>query len=186
MRYLSKGKRGIVYISRIKGKETVVKVKNPESKAIDTLEKEAKWLRKLNKFNIGPKLISFSDNKLVMEYIEGENFVDYFRGKNDKKVVLDILKQCHKLDKLKINKYEMHNPVKHIIIRNKKPVLIDFERCRFDEHPKNVTQFCQFLVKIGVNVDRKEMIDLMKKYKKDYSKKAFDEICRLFLKFINR
>ncbi|MEK6904120.1 MAG: hypothetical protein AABW87_00840 [Nanoarchaeota archaeon] len=181
MKYLTRGKRGIIYLSKINGRDVAIKVRRPGSFALNTLEKEARWLRKLNKHNVGPKLISFDGEKLIMEYVKGKNFVDYFYEKNDKKIALDVLKQCYKLDKLKINKYEMHNPVKHIIVRKNKPILIDFERCRFDSKPKNVTQFCQFLVKLGVRVDINRLIEAMKEYKKSYTKKSFDDICRLIL-----
>ena len=92
----------------------------------------------------------------------------------------DVLRQCFILDKLKINKLEMHHPVKHIII-DKKPVLIDFERSYYTENPKNVSQFCQFLMSNSkdLKINRKELIFRVKNYKKRPSKSTFKGILDL-------
>ena len=87
----------------------------------------------------------------------------------------------------KINKLEMHNPCKHIII-DKKPVMIDFERCYFTNKPKNVTQFCQFIMSNKlilllkhkkIKMNRKKLIASVKIYKKTYNKKDFNNILKL-------
>jgi len=146
----AKGKRGIIHLAQYKGKTIVVKSKNPKSTAIARIEIEAQFLKKLNKFSIGPKFHFFKDQKLGMEFIEGVLFEEYIQ-KNSKKniqaVITDLFTQLFQLDKLKINKEEMHHPVKHIIVRNHIPVLIDFERCHYTEKPKNITQFVQYLSK---------------------------------------
>lgn len=145
MEFLAKGKRGIVY----KEKNEVVKCPHPKSHAINNLKIESEFLKKLNKKNIGPKFIRFANNNLHMEYIDGERILDYL-AHNQKKEILSVIKnvleQCYILDNLKINKKEMTNPYKHIIVQKGKPILIDFERCRYSEKPHNVTQFLQFLV----------------------------------------
>jgi len=85
------------------------------------------------------------------------------------------------LDKLGVNKEEMHHPYKHVLITKKqKPVLLDFERCHLSEKPKNVTQFCQCVaseymkhtfLKKGIKVSRQKMIKAAEHYKKDMSRK---------------
>ena len=154
MKFLSKGKRGIVYLTEYKGVPAVIKEKRKESAAINSIANESKWLKVLNKHKIGPRFCSFENGQLMMEYIEGKLFTDWLKEQKEssiiKKVVIDILKQCYTMDRLNIEKKEMHKPVKHIIIRNNKPVLIDFERCRKTLKPSNVTQFCQYLKKLGL------------------------------------
>ncbi len=154
MKFLSKGKRGMVYLIEDKGIKKVIKEKRKESTAINSIANEAKWLKVLNKYNIGPRFCSFKDGTLMMEYIEGRLFADWLKEQSDNSllnnVIIDILKQCYTMDRLNIEKKEMHKPVKHIIIRNNKPVLIDFERCRKTLKPSNVTQFCQYLKKLGL------------------------------------
>jgi len=81
--------------------------------------------------------------------------LSFKENKNPKKVFSEILKQCKTLDELKINKEEMHKPLKNIIIKNNKPILIDFERCHYTLRPKNLNQFKQFpRVQCSINVSR--------------------------------
>ena len=86
-------------------------------------------------------------------------------------------------DKLKINKEEMHHPVRHIIIKNHDVKLIDFERANYAKKPKNVTQFCQFIISIQqelrekkINIEMEKIIKLGKAYKTDISDKNFKKI----------
>ena len=92
------------------------------------------------------------------------------------------------LDNLKIDKEEMHHPLKHIIISNNNPYLIDFERVHYSSNPKNVTQFCQFLIssqvteilrKKKINIQRDKIIELAKIYKKHQNKTNFGKIIKL-------
>jgi predicted Ser/Thr protein kinase len=153
---LAKGKRGIVSLIRWKGKSAVVKRVNPASQATGTLEKEARWLAFANEHGIGPELYAVRPDSIVMEYIEGELILDFFKthpAADIRTVILRALAQCRTLDTLSVNKKELTNPYKHVIIRSAShpdkrgfdPVMIDFERCQKTEKPKNVTQFLQFL-----------------------------------------
>lgn len=177
MKFLSKGKRGMVYLIEDKGIKKVIKEKRKESTAINSIANEAKWLKFLNKYNIGPRFCSFEDGKLMMEYIEGKFFAEWLKEQSDNslvnKVVVNILKQCYTMDRLNIEKKEMHKPVKHIIIRDDKPVLIDFERCRKTLKPSNVTQFCQYLKKLGLIEFNKEVLMA---YRREPSQKNFSKI----------
>lgn len=181
--FLAKGKRGIVYTGFYKGKKAAIKTTNPESKALSRIENEANWLKKLNKYNIGPRLLRTEKEYIIIEFIEGDLILDYLEkssGEQIIKALTNILKQCRQMDKLGMNKYEMHHPAKHIIIKGK-PVLIDFERSRITRSPKNVTQFCQFILSLkdtlenkGIRISRNHLMKLCSLYKKDNS--AFSEI----------
>jgi len=183
IKYFAKGKRGIIY----KKGNFVVKVKNPESKAVKRIRNEAEYLKLLNKYNIGPKFISYSKGKLKMKLVKGDFIIDFIK-KNDKKKIIktlkDVLKQCFVMDKLKINKLEMNRPFKHIIA-DKKAVLIDFERCYKTEKPKNVTQFVQFIINIkslllkkNIKINKNKFIGLSKKYKSNMDKKNFNNLIK--------
>ncbi len=178
MEFLARGKRGIVYLDEVGGRKVVVKKARPESTAINRIENEANWLRKMNKEGIGPELIEDGEGYFIAEFVEGELFGKWLEKSTDKKVLLNILRQCRKLDKMKVNKYEMHNPVKNIII-GKKVVLIDFERCKFTHEPKNVTQFVQFLVKRKMIERNDELNETLKKYKDSHSEKYFTKLLGL-------
>ena len=134
----------------------------------------------MNGHNIGPKLIEYGKDYMIYEFINGTRILDYLKkvDKKDKnRVIKNALLQCRILDKLKIDKYEMNNPYKHILI-GKQIKMIDFERCKFVEKPKNVTQFCQFIVskKVGLNVNRNKLIKILKEYKNNQNDKNFKSI----------
>jgi len=174
MRYLAKGKRSVVYLIN---KKFVKKYSKEQY-----IQNEVKWLKFLNKYNIGPKLISFNNESLTEEFIEGdiiENFVKKTKKSEIKTVLKKILKQCYLLDKLKVNKFELTNPYKHIILKTLKPVMIDFERCRFSLKPKNVSQFVEYILRLNIfNVDKSKIRNLVKEYKKDFSLKNYKEILK--------
>ena len=189
--FLAKGKRGIVYTALYGGKKVVVKEKNPKSTAINRMYNEANFLKKLNKVGIGPKFIDFFNDILVMEFVDGE-LIEKFVKENSKsriiKVLKNVLQQMYKLDTLGINKEEMSRPYKHIIIKGRRVVLIDWERANNTINPKNVTQFCQFLTSSkfgsliaekGIVIDKKNMQKVAKKYKQKLDKASFNKIYSL-------
>jgi len=181
IKFLARGKRGVVFTGTFKGRKIAIKAKKKESMAIGRIENEANYLKLLNKKGIGPKFIFAGDGYLCYEFVNGKFIVDYLEkcSKAQAKSVLKALfKQLYVLDQLKVDKEEMHHPFKHIIV-GKKAVMIDFERCHKTLAPKNVTQFLQFvssdnlssiLKKKGISISRQKAIRLAKQYKKDYSR----------------
>jgi release factor glutamine methyltransferase len=189
--YLAKGKRGVVYsgiwkthsnikshLASVKNLKVAIKIENSGSTATNRLENETKWLAKLNLQNIGPKLYFSGTNYLVMELVEGPRFGSWAKAASKEEVqtaILDVLNQAHILDKIGVNKEEMHHPYKHLLMRGNRPVLIDFERCKETENPGNVTQFLEFLARSQVLLKEKgiswkegQLRELGKKYKLNY------------------
>jgi len=178
--YLAKGKRSEVYVIKVDNKLYAVKVKKEGIGAKNTVKNEAKFLKILNKYNIGPKFKNKGKNYIMYEFVKGEFFVGWIKNKTRKnivKIIKNILLQCRIMDKLKINKKEFHKPIKHIIIYKNKPVMIDFERCYYSGKPKNVTQFCQFL--LLMNKIKPEAIEILKEYKENESDSNFNKIVKL-------
>tara|TARA_Y100000310_G_scaffold340066_1_gene434657 strand:- start:8103 stop:8693 length:591 start_codon:yes stop_codon:yes gene_type:complete len=186
-RYLAKGKRSMVYLGEYKNKKVCIKEYKSGS---NRLKIEADFLKLLNKYKIGPKFIYY-DEVLVFEFIKCERIIDWIKENSKskiRKILIKILNQCRILDKLKIDKKELTNPYKHILVKDNNVVMIDFERCRFVKNPKNVTQFCQFLIskKIydilkdkGFNIDKNELIVLLKKYKLSYKENIYRKILKI-------
>lgn len=190
LRYFTKGHRGYIYIGKLGTKKVTIKVKNPKSKASGRIKNEVQFLKILNKENIGPKLLKVTNDYFIYEFVEG-NFFPQFIKDADKptiiKTIKDLLKQCYEMDKLNINKEEMHHPNKHIII-NSKPTLLDFERANKSKKPHNLTQFCQYLStmkpelkkrKVFVNITK--LRELSRDYKKSYDNNILDKIASSIL-----
>jgi release factor glutamine methyltransferase len=191
---LAYGHRGKVYIFNKGKKRYLRKVPINSSKESINIENEAKFNKLLNKYKIAPKFISYDKktDSCIREFIDGERINDYFANHSKEEIISVIKKifiQLLKMDELKINKFEMTNPYKHIIIDKKNnPHLIDFERCRYVEQPKNVTQFLQYLTsgnatvifkKKKIIIDKAKVVQLSKDYKKSYDKE-------LILKFLEK
>jgi len=202
--YFAEGKRGIIYTAQFDKSKLVkkyfpskreiitvaVKVKKQESKAADAIASEVLWLKVLNKRGIGPRFLFSGEEYVAYEFVEGEYIEDWISKvakESLKKVLIDVLEQCFILDQLRLNKEEMHHPLKHIIIEhNNVPTLIDFERCYETEKPHNVTQFADFvgkrrplLAKKGFTFTLKELREAAAKYKETYDAKEFEKIVRL-------
>ncbi|MBU1245829.1 MAG: hypothetical protein KKH88_03955 [Nanoarchaeota archaeon] len=171
--FFAKGKRAYIYTGKYKNQKVAIKTKNPKSLAKNRIQNEIKFLKILNKHKIGPKLLKHNKGYFIYKFIEGKQFID---SKKTKILIKNILKQCRTLDKLKINKLEFTRPIKHIFVKNNKVTIIDFERCYKTDNPKNVTQFCQFL--ISNNLMKKD-IKTIKAYKEKQTDKNFSKIITL-------
>ena len=192
IKYFTKGHRGMLFTGKYKGKKVAIKAKLPESKAEGRIANESKWLKKLNNCGIGPKVVLANKHFFAYNFVEGDfiaEFINKSTKKGVKKIFADILKQCHKLDRMKIDKEEMHRPYKHILVKNSKPVMIDFERTHKSKKPKNVTQFLQFISSTylemplrekRIYMNKKTMIRIAKDYKKSMEIKPVLEFIQDF------
>lgn len=186
-RLVAVGTRGLVYRGRFRGRDAAEKIRNPNTQ-VNRLDSEAYFLRLLNPHGIGPTLFNVDDHGLVCEFIEGQLIAEYARQSSPRQsisVIAQVLRQCHRLDQLGINKCEMHRASKHVIVRaSNDVVLVDFERCYRSRKPKNVTQFLQFLCgpldpvlrARGIPFRRRDVIPLARAYKQVSSASSFQAI----------
>lgn len=182
------GKRGLLYAGKLGGTKIAIKTKYPKSQAIGRIQNEIRFLKILNKKGIGTKMLFYDKEYFAYKFISGKYIKEFIETEKSKsklmKVLRNILEQCFVMDKLKINKEEMHNPYKHIVI-NKTITMIDFERATYAAKSHNITQFLQyimknkvFLDKRGFNINKKTLIKLGKEYKRNINKKNFDRIIK--------
>lgn len=202
--YFAEGKRGVVYTGQFDKslvikkqvpvkKRTItvaVKVKKKESKAADAIASEVHWLKIMNERNIGPRMLFSTEEFVGYEFAEGEAIEEWMdhASKEDLRLVLkSVFQQCYVMDKIGVNKEEMHHPLKHVIVdKDCNATLIDFERCYESEKPHNVTQFADFvgkcramLAKKGFDFSLPELREAAAEYKVQYDAKAFEKIVGL-------
>ncbi len=180
LKYLAHGKRGMVFTGRYKSKKIAVKVKKKSSEALGRIKNESFWLKRLNKIGIGPKLLFHNENFLVYEFINGVfimSFLDGASAVKRKKILKKVFMECFMMDELRINKEEMHHPLKHVIVDYPKAVLIDFERVHYSSNPHNVTQFVQFVSNI-LKLNKKKMRVLAQRYKQEMTLKNLKVIMK--------
>ena len=154
----------------------ILKVEKAGIDAVNRIQNEAYWLQLLNRHSIGPQFLGVTETGVLMEYVDGVPILDYATTASREDlihVLVDLLYQCRTLDQLGVTKEEMHRPLKHVLVRDRKVVMIDFERCRRMEKPKNVTQVCQFISKYW---DFPGILDKASIYKQTYGDREFQEI----------
>ncbi len=187
-----RGRRGLIYTGMFKNEKIAIKFQRPDSNAKETVNNESIVLDYFRNegFSFIPDVLFTGPHFFAYKFIEGSKIHDFLKKAPKKKIITvlhTILDHMFTLDAIKYNKLEMNHPHKHILIDEKTldVKLIDFERCKKVDSPKNVTQFCTFLTSSEVTeifTSKKIKIDaeqLRKKataYKRTYSKKAFDKI----------
>ncbi len=190
--FFAKGKRGYIFTGSYQSKKIAIKMKNPDSQAVLSIQKEVSTLEKINKVGIGPKLLVENDHFLAYGFVDGIFFPEFIERKKKSeiaKVIKDIFTQLFILDGMKLSKEEMSHPPKHILITKKnKPVLIDFERAHYTNKPANVTQFCDYissefissiLSKKKIAIKKNELISAARDYKKTQTSENFKRIIGL-------
>ena len=188
---LGKGYVGIVVLCKIGKKKVAVKIRRIDSQR-KNLKKEAEFLSITNRFNIGPKLLGFSKNFLVIEYLDGEKigmWINKLKEKPNvaqlKKIIKKTLTDCYKLDKMGLDHGELSNITKHVIV-GKKITIIDFESSSTDRKVSNVTSATQALC-IGSGISKiigrvykipkkQKMITVLRRYKREGTRESFENL----------
>ena len=156
------------------------------------LKKEAELLKITNRTNVGPKLVGFSKNFLVMEYLDGKKIGDWIaslkkKGSSSqlKTVIKKVLEDCYSLDRIGLDHGELSNITKHVIVGNK-TTIIDFESSSMNRKVSNVTSATQALC-IGSGISKiigciykipkkQKMITVLRRYKQEETRESFESL----------
>jgi len=188
---LGKGYVGIVVLGKIGRKKVAIKIRRNDSPR-KNLKREAGLLKIINKHKIGPKLVAFSKNFLVMEYLDGEKIGDWVDGLKKKgnssqlkTVIKKILEDCYSLDRIGLDHGELSNLSKHVIV-GRKITILDFESSSIDRKVSNVTSATQALC-IGSGISKiigrvykipkkQKMITVLRRYKQEGTRESFENL----------
>jgi len=191
---LGKGYVGVVVLSN-QGKKTVaLKIRRIDSSRSE-MQGEAKLLRLANEVDVGPKLLDYSKNFIIMEYLEGKKIIDWIRdlkGKGSaaklRTTIRKVLEDCYNLDKIRLDHGELSHIHKHVIV-GEKTCIIDFESASVNRRTSNVTSATQSIFigsgiaslvkKIIKEPNRKKLIASLKKYKNDQSRENFEDVLQV-------
>ena len=152
-------------------------------------------LEKANSINVGPKLLGYSDNFLLMELIEGQlmdEWIEQHSSERDKDVVKNVLResldQCFRLDCLELDHGELSQARRHLLVKEDHPRIVDFETASTSRKPANLSSICQYIFvssnlahRVGILLGKVELDQLrqaLSKYKKTKSATAFAEVLR--------
>ena len=192
---LGKGYVGVVVIAYRNSKKVALKIRRVDADRA-SMHHEAEMLKQANKMKVGPELLGETENFLLMEFIEGnllnawvEKLTERSRELRVSRVLREILEQCWRLDEAGLDHGELSNASKHVIVNIfEKPVLVDFETASTNRKTANVTSICQYLFvgsqvakilakKLG-KINQEELIAMLKKYKKQKTRKNFVNILK--------
>jgi len=189
---LGKGCVGIVTVAYVDGEKVALKIRRVDADRA-RMHSEADMLKKANSVDVGPTLLDFSTNFLLMQYIDGNLLPVWLKKtvgiKRLKLVLREILEQCWRLDLVGLDHGELSHAPKHVIVdANDNPFLLDFETASVFRKPSNVTSICQFLFigglvadevteKIGIK-DKKAIIEALRIYKVEKTRKNFEKILK--------
>jgi len=191
VRIIGKGYVGVVILVKKKSKIFALKIRRTDSPR-KTMRDEALLLQIANKTNVGPRLIQFSKNFLVMEFIDGKKIVDWvneLNTKNSKRlriIIKKILLDCFSLDQIGLDHGELSVLDKHVLISGKKPTIVDFESSSINRKISNVSSATQAIL-IGTGLARiirkkteiprrDKIIRLVRNYKKSKTQESFDQL----------
>jgi len=149
---IAKGWTSFVYLVQdSKGKKFVVKSLREKANRRDMVKRESENLKISNSVGVGPKLIEvdFENNVVLLEFIEGPNFIDWIFSnpakKDLEKFLKELFEQAEKLDKKGLDHGQLAGKGKNILVRKGKPVIIDFEKASTKRKVGNVNQLKAFL-----------------------------------------
>jgi putative serine/threonine protein kinase len=196
VRVLGKGKVGIVLTAFTKTGRVALKIRRIDADRKE-MTHEAEMLKKANKAQAGPRLISVRRDFLLMEFLEGATLPEYvrsFKGRGAinriRAVLLNVLQQCRRLDETGLDHGELSRAPKHIIIDSQdRAHIVDFEAASTERRPSNVTSICQYLFigsqlartlsrRLG-QINKKALILALQRYKFARTEQNFASILKV-------
>ncbi|MHA7646301.1 RIO1 family regulatory kinase/ATPase domain-containing protein [Nitrosopumilus sp. S4] len=195
LKILGKGYVGVVVLAKKNSKLVALKIRRTDSQRKE-MSNEAKLLNLVNQVKVGPKMIAFSKNFVVMEYLEGvkiSQWINTLQGsgsvKKFKNTLKKILEDCYRLDEIGFDHGELSNISKHVIVGKTNSTIIDFESSSTNRRPSNVTSITQaFFIGSGIakkaqklykNPSKNEIIKALQLYKQEKTRENFDYLLKI-------
>lgn len=183
-----KGCVGIVVKAKAGSTVCALKIRRTDADR-KTMDEEARFHKMANNVGVGPRLEGQTKNLIAMEYIPGQNIVEWV-GDTTKKskmcsVARAILEQCFRLDRAGLDHGELSRLTRHIIVSDSS-YIIDFESASTTRKTSNVTAAAQSIFLYGIvankvkkilgNTDREKVIHALRSYKHFHTRANFDAV----------
>ena len=190
---IGKGSIGLVSLVKYRKKYLVIKIRRTDSNRINMFD-EVMYQSLANSNGIGPFIVNFSENFILMEFIKGINISPWFESQktsiaNLLNCTTSVLEQCFRLDSLNLDHGQLSRLDQHIIVSKQgNPTILDFETSSTRRRVSNVTSVFQSIFLHGsiynvlrdsINNDLSEVIKTVKDYKKDRNRQNFERILSL-------
>ncbi|MEM2106821.1 MAG: hypothetical protein QXV46_03315 [Candidatus Bathyarchaeia archaeon] len=149
---LGKGCSSVIVLASTSSGLAVVKIRRTDA-GKKNMYHEIDMLAYVNSFGIGPQLLGYTENMILMEYVDGCLLKDWLikiyqnTPERVRHTLSSLMSQCYMMDRMLVDHGELTNASKHVIIRTNdiSPVIIDFESASRTRMVKNLTSICQYL-----------------------------------------
>src|ERR671918_2486197 len=150
MSIAGKGCVSLVVKAEIKNTVCALKIRRTDANR-KTMDREVTLHRIANSAGVGPSILDYSENLIVMEYIDGLSIINWINHLNInpeqlRNVVNSTMEQCYKLDKAHLDHGELSHLDHHVIVSLSDTAnIIDFESSSMKRKLCNVTAAAQSL-----------------------------------------
>ena len=189
---IGKGSVGLVTLVKSKNKLLALKIRRTDANRVNMYD-EVLYHSLANSIGIGPFLVNFSENFILMEYVKGLNIESWYDSQTSAKKLLnctnEILRQSFLLDCLNLDHGQLSKLDRHIVVSpDGLPTILDFETSSTKRRCSNVTSVSQSIFLHGpiqakladlINKERTDVIKSIKEYKKQMNRETFQCILDL-------
>ena len=128
---IGKGSVGLVTLVKSKNKLLALKIRRTDANRVSMYD-EVLYHSLANSIGIGPFLVNFSENFILMEYVNGLNIESWYNSQTSDKRLLhctnEILRQSFLLDCLNLDHGQLSRLDRHIVVSpDGLPTILDFE-----------------------------------------------------------
>jgi putative serine/threonine protein kinase len=186
-----KGCVGLVVKAKSRGRLCALKIRRTDANRPD-MRDEVRYHKIANGAGVGPRLLGYSDNFMLMEFAQGASIIEWAQGPPQKKqaaaVARAVLEQCFALDRAGLDHGELAHVDRHVIVNGKEATIIDFESASTERKMSNVSSAGQSLFVAGavagalagvLSHDRNAAIEALKKYKRDQTRANLQAVLEL-------
>lgn len=183
---LGKGTRSVIIKAWVSGYTYALKIRRLDS-SIPSLKSEAENMKIANSVSVGPKLVSYNSDMILMELVDGKPILEWMNTQTDSDVVrralFKLILDAYRLDAVGLDHGELSRASKHILVKsNNEPIILDFGSSSTNRRPSNVSSLVSYLFIRGTlpkNIQkfcqyssREEILDGLRNYKSRPSKEA--------------
>jgi putative serine/threonine protein kinase len=189
---LGKGCVGIVAEGLLGKTLVAVKIRRLDADRASLLD-EARYLRLANSVDVGPALITATQNMLVMQLVNGQPLFKWVERARRRAVIRSVLRQllldCFKLDAIGLDHGELSHAPRNVLVNPRnEPCIVDFESASSSRRVANVTSLIQYFLfgqlarSFGgrrLYHNQKTILHSLTLYKQDGSVSNFENILHL-------
>jgi putative serine/threonine protein kinase len=190
---LGKGCVGLVVMVKYRRRILALKIRRVDANR-NNMYDEVLLHSAANTLEVGPIIIDYSKNFILMEFVNGFNIIELCK-KNMKpsslrKLTVTLLEQCYKMDQIGLDHGQLSSLNKHVIVSKNFPVIVDFETSSMKRKSNNVTSVVQALIlsgqisnklnQLNKKLDNSTIIRMLKAYKEFKSRDHFEKIIEIF------